>query len=154
MAEQPAPKAPDKDTLLALLPEIGNALRARSEPEHLFTAAAVGGFGAVAWGVAALQPEKYLSRPVYWRPAMVAVIGILIVAGSITAKILREHGVYRKTRKEQARIAGQLASVIGKENVPDYMLDEKAGRGFFWSLSVVVIAALAASGFCLSLVWG
>ena len=40
---------PSKDVLLALLPEIGSALRARSEPEHLYTAAALGGFGAVAW---------------------------------------------------------------------------------------------------------
>jgi hypothetical protein len=153
MADEPAPKPPDMDILLTLLTEIGNTLRARSEPEHLYTAAAVGGFGAVAWGVAALQPERYFNRPVFWRPAMVAVVGILIVAASITAKIVREHGVYRKTRKEQARIAGLLAAVVGKEGIPSYMLDARSGAGFLWSLFVVVLSAFAASGFCLSLVW-
>ena len=144
---------PDKDVLLALLSEIGCELRARSEPEHLYTAAAVGSFGAVAWGVAALQPDKYFGRPWYWRPAMVAVIGILVVAALIAKKICREHKVYSEAKKEQARVAQFVAALDDKiKVVPDYMLKD-AGSGFFWSLMVVCGSAVAASCFCLSLVW-
>ena len=105
-------------------------------------------------GVAALQPDKYLNRPVYWRPATVAVIGILVVAVFVSLKICREHGVYSRTKKDQARVAEYLAALEDKpEVVPKYMLEKNAGKGFLWSLFVVVAAALAASGFCLSLVW-
>jgi hypothetical protein len=142
-----------KDLQLVLLKELGDALRARSEPEHLYTAATVGGFGAVAWGVAALQPEKYLGRPVYKRPAAIAGIGIIIVAAFIVAKIFREHGIYAETKREQARIAEQLASLEGaREIIPEYMLKKDAGWGFFWSLAVVIAAAVAAALFCGSLV--
>ncbi len=143
-----------KDLQLVLLKELGDALRARSEAEHLYTAAAVAGFGAVAWGVAALQPERYAGRAFYLRPAWVAAVGILIVAAFIVAKILREHGIYAMTKKEQARIAAQLASLEGAAGIiPEYMLKEDAGPGYKGSRRIVIAAAAVAAGFCLSLVW-
>jgi hypothetical protein len=153
-ASPPLPSASDdKNLQLTLLTELGANLRARSEAEHLYTAAAVGGFGAVAWGVAALQPERYLSRPCYKRPAGAAVIGISIVAVAIAAKIIREHGQYAKLRKQQAQIVKQLARLPGAEEIiHEDMQSDDAGPGYKWSLAIVIAAALAAIGFCLSLV--
>lgn len=87
----PSSPSDHKDLQLNLLTELSAALRGRSEPEHLYTAAALGGFGAVAWGVAALQPEKYLSKAIYQRPGGVAALGTLLVATAIVLKICREH---------------------------------------------------------------
>jgi hypothetical protein len=145
------PSVPDHQNLrLTLLTEICNALRVRSEAEHLYTAAAVGGFGAVAWGVAALRPERYLSRPSYKQPGVVAGIGILVVAALIVLKIYREHTVYADTKREQARMAGQLASLPGAARIiPQYMLEEKAGWGFILSIFVVAATAIVTAVFCL-----
>lgn len=149
--EQPVadPTRDNRDLDLVLLQELGNSLRARSEAEHLYTAAAVGSFGALAWGVAALQPERYLTRPFGERPAGVAAIGVLIVAVFICIKICREHGVYKQTKKEQARIAKRLAAPEGETKIiPEYMLEESAGLGFLYSLLVVAVAAVSAAWFC------
>jgi hypothetical protein len=146
--------ADHKDVLLVLLKELGDALRSRSEPEHLYTAAAVGGFGAVAWGVAALQPDKYLSRPFYLRPAWLAAVGIFIVAAFIVKKIRREHGIYAEAKKEQARIGAILSSLEGATGIiPEYMLKEVAGPGYKGSQRIVITAAAVAACFCLSLAW-
>jgi len=141
-----------KDLQLVLLKELCDAMRARTEPEHLYTAAAVGSFGAVAWGVAALKPEQYLARPFYLRPAAVGIVGILIVALGICIKILREHGVYAEAKKALCQIAKQLDSLEGASGmIPAYILKEEAGSGFRYSIAVVVSAALGAVLFCLSL---
>jgi hypothetical protein len=66
---------------LFLLTEIAASMRARTEPEYVYTAAALAGFGALAWGVAALNPEKYNQRELYLRPAGLAAIGIFLIAG-------------------------------------------------------------------------
>lgn len=153
--EAPPQPQPDKDVQLALLAELGNALRARSEPEHLYTAAAIGSFGAFAWGVAALRPQDYICRAWYKRPAVVAIASILIVASLVVYKIFREHRVYRDTKREQARIARRLASLPGATDdlVPEYMKKEKAGRGYLVSVVVVIGPALAAIAFCCSLAY-
>jgi len=158
MTSPAPPQLPSSSSLhdelrLMLLTELGAALRARSEPEHLYTAAALGGFGAVAWGVAALQPDKYLDKPFYKRPAGVAALGTLFVAVAIVAKIYREHRKFAEIKKEQARIATQLASLPGAAGIiPGNMLSPVAGKGFIWSIAVVVMAAVVAICFCLSLV--
>jgi len=153
MASSNTVATPDhKDLRLVLLKELGDALRARSEAEHLYAAAAVGSFGAVAWGVAAVQPEKYMCRSVYARPATVAAVGVVFVAVVVAAKIIREHSQYAKLRKQQARIARDLASLPGAmEIVPEDMQVEDAGPGYKWSLAVVAVAAVAATSFCLLL---
>ena len=149
----PAAPSDHKDLQLSLFTELSAALRARSEPEHLYTAAALGGFGAVAWGVAALQPEKYSSKAMYQRPAGVAALGTLLVATAIVMKICREHKKFAEIKKEQARIAAQIASLPGAaEIIPKSMLSPIAGKGYIWSLVVVIAAAGAAILFCLSLI--
>ena len=60
-----------------LLSEISAELRSRRDPEHLYTAASVGAFGAVAWGVAALgagQPQFVPMSPTH--PALVGGLGV------------------------------------------------------------------------------
>lgn len=47
-----------------LLAEWGADLRAKSAHEHPYAGTAVGGFGAVVCGVAALRPEKCLGTDV------------------------------------------------------------------------------------------
>jgi hypothetical protein len=137
---------------LAVLQELGSALRIKSEPEHIYTAAAVGSFGAVAWGVAALQPEKYLTRPLFHRPAMIAVVGILAITAAIVLKIVREHTRYVFLKAEMAKISDRLACHEGgSEIVPQFMRNPKAGPGFLYSIGVVVVSALAAAWFCWSL---
>jgi hypothetical protein len=43
-----------EDILLAMLTELGQQERSRRDPEHIFTAAVIGAFGAIAWGVATI----------------------------------------------------------------------------------------------------
>ncbi|HXN74026.1 MAG TPA: hypothetical protein VN861_15885 [Candidatus Acidoferrales bacterium] len=127
-------------------------MRARSEAEHLYTAAAVAGFGAVAWGVAALQSEKYVCRPIYERPAVVAAIGILGVTVAIWSKIVREHKVFEETKEERIRIANLLEPPGGPTRIiPEYMFKESSGRGYVLSIAVLAVAAIAGMSFCLFL---
>jgi hypothetical protein len=139
------------DLQLVLLTDLSVALRARSEPEHLYTAAAVGGFGAVTWGVASLQPEKFSSRPPYKRPAGVAIFGTLLVAFAIGVKIYREHKRYAEIKEDRAKIANQLASQQGATGIiPKDYLSPAPGWGFIYSLAVVGLAAAGAIWFCIS----
>lgn len=131
-----------------LFAEWGADLRAKSEHEHLYAAAAMGGFGAVAWGIAALQPGKYLATEAYLRPAVVAAIGTFTLAVAIVVKIYRDHGMYAKGKAKQNEIATAINSDYG-QIVPEVMLS-RSGNGYLYSIAVVIIAGLAAVGFCLS----
>jgi hypothetical protein len=58
---------PRQELLLGLLHEIGAGMRLRTEPEHLYTAASIAGFGAVSWGIAALPIKiEETGRLPYW----------------------------------------------------------------------------------------
>jgi hypothetical protein len=149
MTTPPAPL--DTKDLLLLLQELGAALRARSDPEHLYTAAALGSFGAVAWGVAALKPQDYLSRPIWTRPGTVAALGILLVALSVVRKIRREHKKYTETKKQYSLVATLLKSLPNGDVIPNNWTDP-AGEGHKYSEWLVMVAAGAAILFCLSLV--
>lgn len=143
-----------RQLLLTLLTEQCESMRARSEPEHLYTAAAVGSFGAVAWGVAALNPDKYMQRALLLRPAFIAFVGILLVAELIRRKIVREHKEFEKAKKARAATAKKLNELVGdKALVPDYMMSEQEGMGYRGSMWIVIGAAIVSSLFCLSLAW-
>jgi len=147
------PSSDQKDLQLVLLTEMGHATRARSEPEHLYTAAALGSFAALAWGVAALHPETYSVRPLWSRPAMVAAIGVALVASGVVIKIVREHGKFAEIKSEQARIAARLASLPGAAGIiPERILSPVAGKGYLYSIAVVVLPAIAAICFCMAVV--
>lgn len=85
---------------------------------------------------------------------MIAAIGILLVAVVVSIKIYREHKKYGETKKQQASLAKLLDTFDGMQGkVPKYMIEEKAGTGYRFSLAVVIVSALASIVFCVSLVW-
>lgn len=154
MTTQPTPPSPplEPKDLLVVLQELGTALRARSDPEHIYTAAAVGYFGAVAWGVAALKPQDYLSRVIWTRPATVAAVGILVVACLVVWKILHEHKNFATIKEQYARVAAILKALPNGDVIPD-QLTKRAGKGAWISVCIVIGAALPSIAFCLFLGW-
>lgn len=137
-----------RDLALALVTEMGAALTARSEAEHLYTAAAMGSFGAVCWGVAALDASRYSGRPFFSRPGAVAAVGIAVVTILVVLKIYREHRRYAEIKDDLAAILRNLAC-RREELVPKQML-RPAGAGAYYSIALVVGAALAGICFCLA----
>ena len=133
--------------LLGFLSELGNDLRSRSEPEFVYTAAAIASFGAVSWGVAALRAAGTTGTE-----PLVAAGGVLILAVAVISKIWREHGVYMKMRTDIVRIAQELAETVDvtQELIPGRLQRVGPGRGFLLSIFVVAMGALAAIAFCLS----
>jgi hypothetical protein len=143
-----------KDVLLALLAEHGSAMREKSQPEYVYTAAALAGFGAVSWGVAALQPASYANR--FWtHPAAIAAAGVFFTAVALIAKSRREHAVYQRIRAGRAAAAASLKALLGENGnlVPDEFLKGPSGGGAYYSLGAVVIAALGSIAFSLSVLF-
>ena len=67
------------------LKEQGADLRARTQAEYLYTAAALAFYGGVCWGIGALPKSGWL-----------AAIGVFIVAGLVSWKVYADHRTYRK----------------------------------------------------------
>jgi hypothetical protein len=138
----------DTSLLQSLLTDLTVELRARREPEYLYTAAALGSFGAVAWGVAALSSTKTLGgRPWWIHPAVVASVGTIPVAAAVITKIIIEHSHYKGLREELARISGYIADALAKQpNVlPTGLVSPEPRKGYLWSICVVGVSALAAA---------
>jgi hypothetical protein len=152
MTTPPIPTSPILDTnyLLVVLQELGAALRARSDPEHIYTAAALANFGAVAWGVAALKPQDYLYRPICTRPASVAAVGILLVAFCVVTKLIREHKKFAEIKKQYSAVARLLKAHPNGDVIPSNWT-EPAGTGSGYSVLIVIVTAFAAIVFCLAL---
>jgi hypothetical protein len=141
------------DLLFALLQDLGEEIRKRRDPEYIYTAAAVGSFGAVSWGVAALggiSARRIISA--WATPASVAALGTLLLAAAVMHKIYRDHDAYRKLREEQVKIAGLLATKLGVnvKDLPKQYCEVGRGLGYLWSMAVVFVAAIGAVAFCLS----
>lgn len=153
-----APPDPESrlGTLSMLLQEVGAELRARREPEHLFTAALVGALGAVAWGVATIASVPGAKMIPWWRhPALAGALSCALFAAGVWFKVKREHGLYVGLRAEQARIAGLVAELAGvkQEDVPEGLrTGSTAGAGYLSSAGVIAASATAAIVFCVS-VW-
>jgi hypothetical protein len=145
------PQSPDQGLLLALLTEVGAAKRFRSEAEHLYTAAAVGSFGAVSWGIAALQSVSFKDR--FWtHPALVAAVGVVIVATAVIIKLISDQNTFAKIKNDEADIADLLSQLPGAQRiVPADMRRRKPGPRRWLSPSIVGAAALAATAFCLTI---
>ena len=143
----------EQTLLLALLSQITDELRARRDPEHLYTAAAIGGFGAVAWGVATVATTPGAKGlPFYVHPAIAGALGTLVVALAVIRKILREHKKYQDLSTQKIRISGLIQKAF---SIPeDYLpvgLKSPAGRGDLWSVLVVAAAGVAAIWFCVTI---
>jgi hypothetical protein len=138
----------NKDPLLVLLSEVGSQKRHRSDSEDLYSAAALGSFGAVTWGVAALQSESF-KGPILTHPALIAAIGVLLVAGVVVAKIRDDSATWGKIKADEAMLAGLLSLLPGAtEMIPPDMTRRERGPGRWHAERVVCVAAIAATTFC------
>jgi hypothetical protein len=139
-----------------ILQEIGNEVRSRREPEHAFTAAAVGALGAIAAGTAAVATIPALATVPAWRhPAIVGAFACVLIAIAILIKIERENRVYREARAEQIRLYAAFAAEYGLDNgeLPKGLQSTATVRkGHWFSAAIVLVAALGSSGFCVA-VW-
>ena len=145
------------DFLLLLLQQMGDETRARRDPEHLYTAAALGGIGAVAWGVATIGTiQGFAAKAFFLHPAIVGGILCLTMACVVCYKTYREHKVYRDLRKEQIALVALLAR---ETHVTQAQLSVGlregfvVGNGYRVSMAVVVLPALIAMWFCFSIYW-
>ena len=133
--------------LLVLLQEVTAAMRLQSEPEHLYTAASIAGFGAVAWGVASLDMTKHPSSI----PLLVAAGGVLITALLVIVKLWHAHNHYSKFNDARIDVMRRLSNLNRDKNVfPPMMLEGKPGWGFAISISIVGVTGAAAVAFCLA----
>jgi hypothetical protein len=140
---------------IALLNEYSTAMRERSQPEYLYSAASVGSFGAVAWGVAALTPDKFCGRSFYFQPASVAALGIAFSSLAIFSKILREHKSYSDFKELRADAAKNIAEIGDIQyDIPEALKVKTSGSGYIWSLCVVLFFAISTIGFCMSIAAG
>jgi hypothetical protein len=147
---------PRSTALEHLLQEIGNELRSRREPEHIFTASAIGAMGAIAGGTAAVATVPALaSAPIWQHPAIIGAATCFLIGLSIVAKTERENRVYRAARLEQTRLYALFAkehALLNSELPKGLRLDAKAGRGHWFSSAIVIAATVGSLSFCLA-VW-
>jgi hypothetical protein len=151
----PVQGCPEGEILPALFTQITDELRARRDAEHIYTAAAVGSFGAIAWGVASLAGARPLHvSGALLDPAIVASIGSLLLAAAVITKIEVEHWKYRDLRIELGRTSERILKVynLPAGYLPKGLTSGKAGAGHVWSILIVAGGALLATAFCLS-VW-
>lgn len=136
------------DLLLVLLKEQGDELRSRSQPELLYTAAAIGSFGAVTWGVAALPNSNFPGR-LMSHPAALAAMGVFVVACVLIAKMCRDHIKHGYAKATRARVCDHLASIAGfGDLIPNALKIETLGPGYRGSVLLVAAAAMSSIVFC------
>ena len=139
-----------KGAWLAFFAETNMEIRARRMAEYTYTAASVAAFGALAWGVASINPECDRQLPV-----KAAVVAIIIIVGSVFGKIIDEHFKHFRLRKEAIRLAKKITYTHGidheKEAPLNFKEPTKPGTGHLWSALVLELAGLGAILFCLSI---
>jgi hypothetical protein len=130
---------------LTILTQVNDEIVSRRQPEYMYTTAAVASFGAVTWGVAALTGPNAIQSA-----AIVAGIGIFVLALTIILKIFIEHSHYEKLRCDQFRIASKVAEYfkIDTKDFPYAYREYNAGNGHLYSVLIVAISAIAAAVFC------
>ncbi len=142
----------EREILPTLFTEVTEELRSRRQAEFVYTAAAIGSFGAIAWGVAALGPGRSIHSPcVMLHPAIVASIGAVAVALVVSVKIWSEHKRYRGGMKQLGKYSERISQVFNV-TLSEKLLSGEAGPGYRGSIWIVIVAALMAVTFCLS-VW-
>jgi len=142
-------------TLSILFQDICAEVRARRDPEYVYTAATIGALGAVAWGVATIATVQGVESVPPWRhPAMAGAVASVLLTWAVWKKIQREHGIYVLLRAEQVRIAGLLAAETGVQQgeLPSGLrLGISVGAGHRASGLVIGSTCLATVLFCLSI---
>jgi len=135
-----------------MLGEMGEELRSRTQAEHLYTAAAIGSFGATVWGVGGGLNNK-LADPVWSDPAFASAVGIMIVAIGVCLKIRNAHVGYEYVWKSRAELVDRLRADYKFVNrtIPVAIRKRRAGPGYLYSIIVVAAAALGSTFFCWSI---
>ena len=130
------------DIKLTWLEQLGADLRARTQAEYLYTAAAVAAFGGVCWGVAAQPKPKHCL-------AYAAMLAIGLLAAAVSFKIWRDHKVYEDIWYERVRIVEELSERPNSADVFPDRIKGEPGRGYLSSWLVLLAAAVGAILFCL-----
>jgi hypothetical protein len=143
----------DIQAILSMIPELNASLISKSQAEYLYTAASIGGFGAVSWGVGALRDGT--AAP-FFHPAIVALVGIAAVAASVIYKIFHDHKLYIDNQLLIVSLRRELSARLGGPTwLPDGLLHEETHTpfpsGYFVSILVICASALASGLFCLSI---
>jgi hypothetical protein len=154
---------PDRREIqLAWLKECGADLRARTQAEYLYTAAALTLFGGVYWGVA--SQHRLLT-------IIAALFVIALVTYTVCRKIFEDHQIYLDIWASRSNAASNLS-----ENIP-YIFPEKIKQasngsdhasslrvllkevfepnkspGYVFSLHVLFLSALGSAIFCLTFI--
>lgn len=157
-SEPPPPTSTDtpnqQGILQMLFQHVTEELRSRRQPEYIYTAAAVGAFGAIAWGVATLATLQ-IGVPNWRHPALTGIIAIVMIAIPVIIKIRREHSHYIVLRKEQVDLIGTMAQEckLDEEMIPTGLKKSSiiVGRGHLLSIFIVTGAGLGATLFCASI---
>jgi hypothetical protein len=138
-----------KEMILQMFLEMRTSMRSRSEAEYIYTASAMGCFGGLAWGVAALPHRVFsLSSSL---PSITAFLGIIIISEAVIKKIVTDHEKFAAIKKEEARLASMLDRIEGlKGLVPRVTLDGNCGKGYKASVNIIRASAIASSLFCIS----
>ena len=158
---------PDRREIqLAWLRECGADLRARTQAEYLYTAAALTLFGGVCWGVA--SQHRLLT-------IIAALFVIALVTYTVCRKIFEDHKVYLDIWTSRSNAANSLES-NESENLPDIfpekikqsangsdhafslrvllkeVLEPDKSPGYVFSLRVLFLSALGSAIFCLTFI--
>ncbi|MDN3512667.1 MAG: hypothetical protein NG784_15365 [Candidatus Jettenia sp.] len=139
------------NVLMLATQELCTEVYSRRQPEYLYTAAAVGALGAVAWGVAAIAPS---CKPFYVHPAIFGAIICLLLTVTVVRKICIENKNYMKLRKEQYRLFKLLSDESGVflRELPRGLrrsCNECIGKGYQHSIWIVFSVGIFTSIFCL-----
>jgi len=143
-----APSDEEIGPLITLLVEQGNELRARSQFEHVYVAAAVTSFAAASVGVGVLASSK---TAYVIQPAVLGIAGIFLMTLVIGVRIALGHRNYQKVKAARAKIGRRLvASPLLKGALPEEMTKDKAGWGYLYSIAVIFVAAFIGMSICYS----
>lgn len=137
--------------LPTLFAQITDELRSRRQAEYIYTAAALGAFGATAWGVATLavyhpqHPSTFLHHPIG-----AAALGSVLIALAVNGKILSDHCKYAKMMKDLKTYSDRIASAFRIDYLSKGLKEGKSGLGFLWSMAIVLAGGILAVWFCCS----
>ncbi len=132
----------ESDLEAVWLTELGHDLRARRDAEYFYTAAAVALFGGVAWGVAG----QHHGRAFYiW-----TIVGVFAVAAAVAYKIYADHKNYDTIWSSRRELFKRLSKRPGADEIFSIIKDKKPGKGFAFSILVLLLSALLPVFSCIS----
>ena len=146
------------EAVSVLLQEVGNEIRSRRDPEHTYTAAALGAFAAIVGGVAAVTALANVSAVPFWRhPALIGAAVCAVLAFLVIRKIERESGIYADLRQAQFKLVELLAASAGlkaDDIPPGLKATAPKPEGHHYSSQLIGGTAAASFVFCTAVWYG